>query len=354
MAFKARTPNTFSPALGSYNEYLEWRRDFDNYMTVTDYFAATVNLKVSRARLFNIAGPDFTQFVHETITLTDESTVNDILDAVSTALKPKRLDLQTREKLFSHMQSSSTAAAKYVEELRRLYDQANYKGTVDKSTLIRDLFIAGLASREAKCLIYQQDSDNLSLDQCIHLVSSYETSANPSRPNSSSDSLRMDVTSLDKTRNLDLCHDTSPSSIDVNLLKKPSELNKTWLCRGCGSTVFHPRLKCPAFKVRCRKCDKPGHFARVCRSVTGAINVLQTAHDDQSSGELLQVTTIGKGKGQKKFISATINDKIVPHMLVDSGSDITVISRDLCQRIGLAYKEISNAPRAIWCKRTSC
>ena len=301
-------------------------------MTVTDYFAATMNLKVSRAQLFNIAGPDFTQFVHKMITLTDESTVNDILDTISTALRPRRLDLQTREKLFSHMQSSSTAATKYVEELCRLYDQANYKGTVDKSTLIHDLFIAGLASHKAKCLIYQQDSDNLSLDQCIHLVSSYETSTNPSRPNSSSDSLCMDVTSLDKTWSLDLCHDMSPSSIDVNLLKKPSELNKTWLCHGFGSTVFHPRLKCPAFKVQCQKCDKPGHFARVCRSVTGAINVLQTAHDDQSSGELLQVTMIRKGKGQKKFISATINDNIVPHMLVDSGSDIMVISRNLCQR----------------------
>ena len=97
MAFKARTPTTFVPTLSNYNDFTDWRADFDNYTAVTDYFNDTVALEVRRARLFNIAGPEFAKFVRESTTVTNESSVTQILDKVAEALKPKRLDLQNRE-----------------------------------------------------------------------------------------------------------------------------------------------------------------------------------------------------------------------------------------------------------------
>ena len=212
MAFKARTPTTFVPTLSNYNDFTDWRADFDNYTAVTDYFNDTVALEVRRARLFNIAGPEFAKFVRESTTVTDESSVTQILDKVAEALKPKRLDLQNREKLFSHTQSSTSTAAKYLEELRSLYHQANYAETIQKNILLRDLFISGIASREAKCLLYQQDSDSLTLDQCVHLVSSYETSYSGKRS-------------------------SSPAQIDINTMEQN---DKPWSCHSC-ETSSNPK-----------------------------------------------------------------------------------------------------------------
>ena len=91
------------------------------------------------------------------------------------ALKPKRFDLQNREKLFNFVQRPGIPAAKYLQELRELCTITNYEEQVSKDTLLRDLFIAGIASPEAKRLIFQQELDNLTLDRCLHLVSSFES-----------------------------------------------------------------------------------------------------------------------------------------------------------------------------------
>ena len=40
--------------------------------------------------------------------------------------------------------------------------------------IIRDLFISGVSSTDAPRLLFQEDSDSLTLDQCVHLVSSFE------------------------------------------------------------------------------------------------------------------------------------------------------------------------------------
>ena len=129
MAFKARPPSPFSPFTSDYNSLCDWRKEFDTYVMVTTHFANDVELAVKRARLFNLAGPDFAKFVHQNITLADDTTIDAILNGIGTALKPKRYDLQNRGKLFTHRQST-TSAAKYLEELRQLYYLSNYGATI--------------------------------------------------------------------------------------------------------------------------------------------------------------------------------------------------------------------------------
>lgn len=172
--FKARPPPTFSPTQNDFNAFLEWRREFETYVTVTDFFAANVTLPVQHARLYNLAGPDFAKFIRQHVTVVNDTTLTAIFDAVANLLKPKRFDLQNRGKLFTHKQDQ-VHASKFAEQLRELYDLSNYGANVTKDQLIRDLFIAGVSSNEARRLLYQQDSDALTIDKCIHLVSSFES-----------------------------------------------------------------------------------------------------------------------------------------------------------------------------------
>ena len=101
-------------------------------------------------------------------------TVEQILDAIANALKPTRFDLQNHGKLFSFKQTENVLAAKFLQEIRELYAVTNYPDAVAKDTLIRDLFISGIASVEAKCLLFQQDVNTLLTDKCL-LVSSFES-----------------------------------------------------------------------------------------------------------------------------------------------------------------------------------
>ena len=84
------------------------------------------------------------------------------------------MDLQNRGKLLSFKQGNLTAM-QYLYELRQLYSLTNYPDQVNKETLLRDLFISGITSSEARRILFQEDADTLSLDRCLHLVSTFES-----------------------------------------------------------------------------------------------------------------------------------------------------------------------------------
>ena len=322
--FKARSPPVFCPSTSDYNAFNEWRREFEIFVAVTNHFTEEVSVKVQQARLFNLAGPDFVKFVRQFCTITDESTVTTILNSVEIALRPKRFDLQNRAKLFEKKQRSEISAAQYLHELRELYDLSNYGESIKKVGLVRDLFIAGVASTEARCLLYQQDSDNLTVEQCLHLVSSFESAITQS--SSSNSSTEFSVQAVQ-----------SNSSLSRNHQKE--NVSTTGKCQGCGNWTDHVRKDCPAFKIQCRACGIIGHFARVCRKVKKTtVNSIGESLSEKHLVNSLHVNNLNRSQRsiKRKDLSVLINGKKVT-MLIDSGSDITVISSKLCHELGLHY-----------------
>lgn len=321
MAFKARAPPVFSPGANDFNAFNEWRKEFETYKIVTTFFNEDVNLETQQARLFNIAGPDFAKFVRQTMTIAATTTIDLIMEAIELALKPKRFDLQNREKLFSHKQAQVSART-FLEELRDLFNLSNYANEIAKDLLIRDLFIAGIRSNEARCLIFQQDSQNLTTDQCLHLVSSFE-SVNRSQQSSSSNF----------------------TDISVNTMKASAK-HQVWKCYGCGSNTHHSRPNCPAFKANCHKCGKVGHFSKCCKSTAKNVNTIDS--DTEEAINTLRIYAVQRPNAKKrKSIAVTINGKSISSILIDSGSDITVLSHNLCEAIGLPYKRVLSSPKVV-------
>ena len=172
--FRAQPPPPFNPVSSNFTNFSSWRQELEVYILATNHFANDVSLPIQQARLFNLAGPDFMKFANQHIEINANTTISDILEAIQTALKLQRFDLQNCQRFFECKQNPDISASKYLQELRELYALTNYPAAVPKETLIRDWFIAGTSSPDAKCLLFQQDSDTLTMEKCLHLVSSFE------------------------------------------------------------------------------------------------------------------------------------------------------------------------------------
>ncbi|KAG5887148.1 hypothetical protein JTB14_024257 [Gonioctena quinquepunctata] len=121
-------------------------------------------------------------------------------------------------------------------------------------------------------------------------------------------------------------------------------------CGFCGLRS-HPRDQCPAGKSKCRKCEKSGHWATVCRSskvrsiqtsdlnqeldldkLELEFNSLDTSHSDQSqcANNFLGSITLNHVDTKEWLASifvSEINKNI--EFLIDSGADITCVSKEI-------------------------
>ena len=64
-------------------------------------------------------------------------------------------------------------------------------------------------------------------------------------------------------------------------------------CYFCGNNR-HPRKNCPAREGFCNKCEKKGHFAKVCQSKRGAVSTaMHQTNDNASQPPFLAAVTAG-------------------------------------------------------------
>jgi len=122
--------------------------------------------------------------------------------------------------------------------------------------------------------------------------------------------------------------------LEANTLAAAVTETTSLSCYFCGNNR-HPRSKCPAKDATCAKCQKKGHYAKVCQS-KAASKVSAAMHSPiiattQSSGSLSKST-------------ATINiGKLEVKALFDSGSTESFIHPNLVRRAGLTVRPAGGA-----------
>ena len=102
---------------------------------------------------------------------------------------------------------------------------------------------------------------------------------------------------------------------------KPFSQSKVKSCSWCGKVPAHDRQKCPAKEAVCRKCQKKGHFQRVCRSAAS----VGTLHGGDSSSDESVETFLGAVGDSNWHVNIEV-DGHTERFYIDTGAEVTVIS----------------------------
>ncbi|KAK4314282.1 hypothetical protein Pmani_014433 [Petrolisthes manimaculis] len=108
-------------------------------------------------------------------------------------------------------------------------------------------------------------------------------------------------------------------------------------CYFCGQSR-HPRSKCPARTAVCHKCQKMGHFSKVCRSPSASASV---TFSDRAT--LATITSAAApGVLSKAVVSILVNGTKIDG-LIDSGSSESFIHPDLVKQLSLDVQQSQSA-----------
>ena len=107
-------------------------------------------------------------------------------------------------------------------------------------------------------------------------------------------------------------------------------------CGYCGRR-HHPQQGCPALGASCRKCGRPNHFAKVCRSKSqDARPQVQELDQDESSDDDMVIEAIDGENGKNWNTTVGINKHPV-QFKIDTGAQCNVMSSQ-------TYHQLSQMP----------
>lgn len=226
-------------------------------------------------------------------------------------VKPKS-DIFARHCLFSRKQNPDESLDSYLEALKSLSAECNYKDAkcdVIRDEAVRDSFINGVTSHNIRQRLLE--NLNLSLEETVTQALALERAQLQSEAygaHHSSFSTKIQNSSSCRA-NADKC---SEHDYVIAAVAKPK-------CGFCGGSS-HPRSRCGARNATCHKCGKTGHFSKVCRSKSTKPTCVNSAYLSAISASITQ--------GLKSAVcKVEINGSKV-EALVDTGSTRSFIKLD--------------------------
>ena len=235
-------------------------------------------------------------------------------------------------------QESHESIDVYATALRALAATCEFGALKDE--MIRDRFVCGITENSIRQKMLQEPK--LSLEKCLDVCRSAEaTSAHLraiSGQSTSTDRPVDTVNALDKRKQT-----KAPPKRRSKGPKQPiSGPKEDFLkcCKHCGRSYIKLRFKCPAFDKVCSACNKPNHFAEMCKSAPGrnsrprnGVNMINA--DSSSEEELLSVTFDSTGGSVHKVNEDNLPEKRIfatmeiagenVQMQIDTGASCNVL-----------------------------
>ena len=260
--------------------------------------------------LANFVSPSIFQHIEE---CTEYEAAVRILQALF--VKPRN-EIFARHLLVTRCQQPHETLDEFLQSLKTLSKNCNFQSvTASKycEESIRDAFITGLRSPSIRQRLLENNTLDLKtmFDQARSLELAMRNSESYASP------------PLSVNAAVPLTATEDQEQIDSGTLAAVGSDAST--CFFCGNSN-HPRSRCPARDAVCSKCQKKGHFAKVCRSKKISKNKVSAAAWSPT------LATVGAPESLSKSLGTVTVEGLEVKALFDSGSTESFIHPRLVEK----------------------
>ncbi|CAL8139790.1 unnamed protein product [Orchesella dallaii] len=258
--------------------------------------------------------------------------LDDLIKTLTDYFKPAPKAIAERFRFMGRKQQSGESVSKFLAELRKLAVHCKF---TDLDIRLRDQFIFGLQNERAQKSLFTKD-DSINLKDVLASALAHElaetstalirgqqqsTEATNVHQSSSSRSHKKKGKSQNGQPQLQgEGSSTQQSGKNRNSNKKS--------CPNCGSSKHVTARECPHKDVICHNCEKPGHFARFCRSKSKNANLVNLDHVSDNR--------IVRAQVNNTKLNVTVGG--MPHQMeLDTGCETSILAEDF-------WKAQLNAP----------
>lgn len=264
-------------------------------------------------------------------------TLNELLTQLDAHFRPAKNVIFERFKFNTRKQQEDESVENFIRALHVQADLCDFNAMKDE--LIRDQIVVGM--KDIKTSEKLQMKTNLTLALAIQMARQAE---------------------MQRTQTTEIRRDEEEVSASIQAIKKKSadktkserprgSGSKGGKCLRCGATERHTAARpCPATKDICRKCDKVGHWQKVCLSKQNSSSTPSPSNNTIANDESFVGKVFESGKQRPHRhklieISEGIGKKI---FLLDSGADevclpLKCLPRQALQCI-VPYKPVLRGP----------
>ena len=305
-------------SVGASKSWIHWRRTFENFLAV---------LKQEGLDKFGV----LTNFISPTVFEYVEGCA-DYESAIATLhniyVKPTN-EIYARHQLATRRQQAGESLDEYLQALKILSKECNFKpvtATEYCEEYIRDAFISGILSNQIRQRLLENKTLDLKtmFDQARALDSAMRSSESYSAPQPVTTAAT--ASEIVHQNQVDSQVDSTHSD-SILAAANPK-------CFFCGNSK-HPRSKCPARDVICNKCQKRGHFAKVCRGKASKPNEVSAALWSPT------LATVGTPPAFKRSTATVVvNKDWSVQALFDSGSSESYIHPSLVKTADISVNPV--------------
>lgn len=311
-----------------------WRKRFERYMSVSGQLSKSEKEKINI--LVYIMGEEAEEIMVQFPST--PATYSEALKSFEDYFIPRRNIIFERFRFNSRTQMSGESIESFITSLHSLAEHCNY-GTL-KEELIRDRIVVGML--DSKTSERMQLKEKLDLKECILIAKQAEQQASQNKELYGKQSERQ-IGRVQTSGG----SGTGLSNTTVGETGRRTPSSPTARCGFCG-LYPHSRGQCPAYRSTCRKCQKKGHWASVCRrnqvrsvqlenpsdlEVKNNYDVSELEQNFQNNNFLGSITI--NHVDTREWVTSIFIEELRKSVkfLVDTGADISCIPKDM-----LSYK----------------
>lgn len=245
-------------------------------------------------------------------------------------------EIFARHLLATRRQNQGESIDEYLQSLKALATDCNFVNVlaiIYRDESIRDAFITGLQSTFIRQRLLENKT--LTLQRAIELARTLDSAHRDSeqyisRPATNTAMAPPSLQVASTSPAPEVAVERMNPTIDTTNAELAAATRSKFKCYFCGGITRHSRQSCPAKTSTCRKCQKRGHFAKVCMSSQNS--------ETLAAASMPILSTISATTNSKQLSSATVKVEVAGKMvnaLIDTGSTDNFISQEVAARLKL-------------------